>query len=244
MNKNNLYLQKNTAMKSIINLLAICLFAFVNAHTVWIETELGGKVNKKHEIKVFFGEIEKPTPTAKWFSDIKDLELRIISPSGKVSVIKEKTQQENYYSSFFTPMEKGVYTISVKHLVKDTFKKMKITYHSVAFMSTDASNNHVKMGVSPLEMVVEHPQHKLNKENKLQFLFNGEAKSKHKVKIVSDNGWEQNVMTNVKGEVKFEPLWKGKYLVEFVNSQKEEGLHNEQPFNTDYQMWTYYVHVK
>lgn len=231
-------------MKTLLNLFAICMCYILQAHTIWIETNTFAKTNQKHEIKIFFGELDSPTPTAKWFSDIKDLEIKIISPSGNEFSIKEKVQNEKYYSSFFTPTEYGTYIINVKHLVKDTFKKMKITYQTVAFVKTNQNEQEVKLGSNPFAYEVSNTKFNLNKEKSIRLFFEGEAKSKQKLKIVADNNWEQSLYSNVHGKVTFKPLWKGKYLLEMVNSQKKQGEHNGQPYEIDYEMITYLVEVK
>lgn len=231
-------------MKALLKLLMVCSFALMKAHTVWIETESVAKPNQKHEIKIFFGELDEPTPTAKWFSDIKDLELRITSPSGKELIIKEKKQNENYYSSFFVPSEKGTYKISVKHLVKDTHRKMKITYHTVAFVNTDATKAEVKLGQAPLEFQLGNYVPKLNSEYAITLLTAGQTKEKDKLKVVADNSWERNLSSDENGKVVFRPIWKGKYLLEYVKSEKTEGQHNGKPYNIDYEMLTYLIDVK
>lgn len=231
-------------MKTIINLLAICFISFLNAHTVWVETEIKGKINQKHEIKVFFGEIDKPTPTDKWFSDIEDLEVTLTAPSGKVTKIKEKIQNKSYYSVFFTPTEEGTYTINVNHLVKEVFRKMKITYQSIAFVNTTNQVKNVPLGVAPFEMEMQNTKLKKEQKKVLKLLSQGEPNPQQKVKIVADNGWELDKTSNERGEVNFKPLWKGKYLFEWVNSQKVSAEHNGKPYELDYKMVTYMMEVK
>lgn len=228
-------------MKILINLLLICNFVWLQAHTVWIETKVLGKPNQKHEVKMFFGEIDSPTPTEKWFSDIKDLELVIISPSGKKEIIKEKTQKQLYYSSYFIPVEKGVYKIQVNHLVRDLHRKMKITYQSAAFVNTDNSKQMLNLGEQPLEIETLSQWTKLNGKQILKLKKYGEYKVKEKLKIVADNGWETSLKSNDQGEVVFTPLWKGKYLLELVDSSKEQGIHNGQTYETDYKMLTLFL---
>lgn len=231
-------------MKSIVKLFFLCCFAMMQAHTVWLETKTNGKLNQKQEIKIFFGELDDPTPTKKWFSDIKDLELKIVSPSGKETLVKEKTQSEGYYTSVFTPTEKGVYKISVKHLVKDTHRKMKITYQSVAFVNVDTKETEVRFGQNPLELSVKNKVPKIGEEYEIKLFASGVAKSKEKLKIVADNTWEQSLTSGLEGEVTFKPLWKGKYLAEYTLAKKESGTHNGQPYETDYEMVTYLINVE
>ncbi|MDO4224365.1 MAG: hypothetical protein Q4C75_00535 [Bergeyella zoohelcum] len=232
-------------MKSIFNLLAVCLFALVQAHTVWLETKSTASQNQKHEVKVFFGELDSPTPTAKWFSDIKDIKIKVVSPSGKEFIL-DKTQQEKYYSGIFNTDEKGVYTISVNHLVKDTHRKMKITYQSVAFVnvgSKGASSEKI-FGAEPVQIGMNTLVPQVKETKALKLYKQGKAVAKEKSVIKADNGWEMTLRTNENGDATFNPLWKGKYLVEYPFSEKVNGTHNGQEYDTDYKMITYLVDVQ
>lgn len=232
-------------MKVLLKFFMLCFFAtLAQAHTVWIDTASKAKVNKKHEIKLFFGELDDPTPTAKWFSDIKDMEVKVISPSGKEQIIREKSQNEKYYSAYFTPTEKGVYVVSVNHLVRDLHRGMKITYQSVAYVNTGSENKEVKMGVAPSEFVMNTSDFVLNKDKKIKLIAKGEVKQREKISVESENGWGRTLSTNKDGEVDVKLLWKGKYLISHGVSVKEEGKHNGQDYTLDIKSLTYFVDIK
>lgn len=232
-------------MKALLKLLMLCFFASLSyAHTLWIETSPNAKMNKKHEIKIFFGELDGPTPTAKWFSDIKDLEIKITTPSGKQMILKEKEQHPNYYSSYFTPTEDGVYLINVNHLVKDLHRGMKITYQSVAYTTTNSKNEKIKLGLPPSELILNTVKPKKNHDISLTVIKNGETKAREKVSVESENGWGKTLFSNDKGEVAFKPIWKGKYLVSHGVSTKEEGKHNGQDYTLDIKSLTYFIEIK
>ncbi|MFK8270939.1 DUF4198 domain-containing protein [Capnocytophaga stomatis] len=230
------------------HLLNIMLFFMgclaMQAHTVWIETESSGKLNKPHQVKVFFGEPDSPTFTEKWFSDIKDLELLLIHPSGKKEVLS-KSQQESYYLASFIPAEKGVYTLSVKHLVKDTFKEMKITYQSVAFVSVGTKEvSELTLGELPLQLSFDTSAVKVNGSKTFKMLKEGNVAAKERVSITSQNGWAMAYRSDSNGRIKFNPLWKGNYLLEFSWSNKEEGNHNGKPYKINYHTVNYLIKVK
>ena len=170
--------------------------------------------------------------------------MRLISPSGKEQIL-EKQQKESYYAAFFTPTEKGIYTISVNHLVKDVFKGMKITYQSVAFVSVDSKENkEFVFGDLPLQLSFDASVPKTEKTKVFKFLKEGRMAEKERVSITSENGWSMSYRTSNKGEIKFVPLWKGKYLVEFSWSKKEEGEHNGASYQSDYQTINYLIQIK
>lgn len=232
-------------IKQVLNfVLFFCCATSLQAHTVWIETEPNGKLNKPQEIKIFFGEPDSPTFTAKWFSDIKDIRVKLVSPSGKEQML-EKQQKESYYSAFFTPTEKGIYTISVNHLVKDVFKEMKITYQSVTFVNVGVKESkELVLGDLPLQLGFDTFIPKTEKTKIFKFLKEEKIAEKERVSITSENGWSMSYRTNNKGEIKFTPLWKGKYLVEFSWSKKEEGNHHGTPYQADYQTINYLIQIK
>lgn len=213
------------------------------AHTVWIDTNPNGKINKAQEVKVFFGEPDSPTFTDKWFSDIKDLVLTLTHPSGKKEILN-KTQKESHYSATFIPTEKGIYTLSVKHLVKDIFKEMKITYQSVAFVSVGTKDvSKLTLGELPLQLSFDTSQVKVNSTKNFTMLKEGNMAVKERVSITSENGWAMAYRTDSNGKIKFNPLWKGNYLLEFSWANKQEGNHNGKPYQTDYQTVNYMIKV-
>lgn len=76
------------------------------AHALWIETKATGTKGKTQEISVFFGEFSDNdiTASAKWFSDLKDFSLVVISPSKKETKLTAKAL-ENKYQAFLLLMK-------------------------------------------------------------------------------------------------------------------------------------------
>lgn len=230
--------------KMLLLFLALLSYIDTNAHTIWLETSQVGKRGKSHEVKIYFGEPDEPTFTEKWFSDLRELQVKLVSPSGKEEILT-KTQLESHFKAVFTPSEKGIYTLSVNHLVKDVFKGMKITYQSVALVSVgDKSTEQVQLGALPLQLSLSGQLPKVGGEKVFKFLKEGKTAEKERVNITSQNGWSRSYRTSNKGEIKFKPLWKGKYLVEFSWSKKEEGTHHNTPYTTDYQTINYLIEIK
>lgn len=230
-------------MKTLVKLFFLGFVSFIQAHTIWIETETKAKINQKQEIKIFFGELSKPTPTKRWFSDLNQLELKITYPSGKKEIISQKEQKENYYSSYFTPTEKGIYTIEVNHLVKDTHRDMKITYQSVAITNTEKETKTLTLGTAPLEISFSTSPLHFKEYKNLIFSENKIKTPKDKIKIISETGWEKDYQTDENGSIQFIPIIKGKYLVEYAKPKTEEAMHNGKPYKKHYEMITYLINV-
>jgi uncharacterized GH25 family protein len=66
----------------IITLIAIFACKMVSAHSLWIETAATGEKNKDQEIKIFYGEYSHQLiePVEKWYSDVSEFKLFVISP--------------------------------------------------------------------------------------------------------------------------------------------------------------------
>ncbi len=72
-------------MKTLITSIALVLISVSGfAHALRIETAPVGAENKAHEIKVFYGELAEGQDEEfeKWYSDVKDFKLYLVSPSG------------------------------------------------------------------------------------------------------------------------------------------------------------------
>ena len=93
-------------MKSIILFLAIVAAYLAgapaaNAHAIWIESNAKATKSKPHEVKIFYGEYPEGEieTTAKWYSDLKTLEVWVVrfTPKIKGSYVLEASdyQPEN-----------------------------------------------------------------------------------------------------------------------------------------------------
>ena len=126
-------MKSNTLKKFALFLFMLVATPQLFAHALWIETKATGTKGKAQEISVYFGEFSDNdiTKADKWFSDLKDFTLVVISPSKKETKLTA-TALENKYQAFFTPDEEGVYTIAMHHKVKDVYGTMVLDYNSSA----------------------------------------------------------------------------------------------------------------
>ncbi|WP_374172140.1 hypothetical protein [Flavobacterium tructae] len=240
---------KSKTLKSITFLLLMLVASpALFAHALWIETKAVGAKGKAQEISVFFGEFSDNdiTASAKWFSDLKDFSLVVISPSKKETKLTA-TALENKYQAFFTPDEDGVYTVVMHHTVKDVYGTMKLDYNSSATVTVgnaakgnDAAANTNIISVFAKEVTAAKQKTVLN----INALYEGAAAKKQKIKVIAPNGWEKELWSNDKGEISFTPLWSGNYMVEFAYTEKAAGEHNGKNYNEIWKMATYLIAVK
>ncbi|MFW0737042.1 DUF4198 domain-containing protein [Flavobacterium sp. T12S277] len=240
---------KSKTLKSITFLLLMLVASpALFAHALWIETKATGTKGKAQEISVFFGEFSDNdiTASAKWFSDLKDFSLVVISPSKKETKLTAKAL-ENKYQAFFTPEEDGVYTVVMHHTVKDVYGTMKLDYNSSATVTVgnaakgnDAAANTNIISVFSKEVTAAKQKTAIN----INALYEGAAAKKQKIKVIAPNGWEKELWSDDKGEISFTPLWSGNYMVEFAYTEKTAGEHNGKKYNEIWKMATYLIAVK
>ncbi|MBO9585675.1 MAG: hypothetical protein J7574_16035 [Flavobacterium sp.] len=218
------------------------------AHALWIETKATGTKGKAQEISVYFGEFSDNdiTKADKWFSDLKDFSLVVISPSKKETKLTAKAL-ENKYQAFFTPDEDGVYTIVMHHTVGDIYGTMKLDYNSSATVVVGNKLAGNIAGANPNKISVFSENADIAKKNTIinvSALYEGAIAKSQKIKVIAPNGWEKELWTNDKGEISFNPIWSGKYMVEFAYTEKSAGEHNGKKYDKIWKMATYQIAVK
>lgn len=218
------------------------------AHALWIETQATGTKGKPQEISVYFGEFSENdiTKADKWFSDLKDFTLVVISPSKKEIKLKT-TALENKYQAFFTPEEDGVYTVVMQHTVKDVYGTMKLDYNSSAniIVGNKLIGNEVFTNKNKISVFTENAA-SLTKNTKVTAVatYNAALAKEQKVKVIAPNGWEKELWTNENGEFSFTPIWSGNYMIEFTQTEKSIGEHNGKKYDEIWKMATYQIKVK
>lgn len=218
------------------------------AHALWIETKAIGTKGKLQAIDVYFGEFSEKDieKTAKWFSDIKDFSLILITPSKK-EIKLTATALENKYQAFFTPDEEGVYTVAMHHTVKDVYGTMKLDYNSSATVTVGNATigNEASFNTNIISLFSKEAK-AIKKDTKIMVnaLYEGKIAKEQKMKVIAPNGWEKELWSNENGEISFTPIWSGNYMVEFAYTEKVTGEHNGKKYDEVWKMATYLITVK
>ena len=240
---------KSNTLK-IVSFLFLMLFAAPQlfAHALWIDTKATGTKGKAQEISVYFGEFSDNdiTKADKWFSDLKDFSLVVISPSKKETKLTSKAL-DNKYQAFFTPDEDGVYTIVMHHTVGDVYGTMKLDYNSSAtvVVGNKSAGNLATANNNKISVFSENADvAKKNAVINVSALYEGAIAKSQKIKVIAPNGWEKELWTNDKGEISFTPIWSGNYMVEFAYTEKSTGEHNGKKYDEIWKMATYQIAVK
>jgi len=241
-------MKSNTLKKITFFLFMLVASPQLFAHALWIETKATGTKGKAQEISVYFGEFSDNdiTKADKWFSDLKDFSLVVISPSKKEIKLTAKAL-DNKYQAFFTPDEEGVYTIVMHHKVKDVYGTMVLDYNSSATVTignaakgNEAAANSNIISLFSKDVITAKQNTKIN----VNALYEGKIAKEQKMKVIAPNGWEKELWSNENGEVSFTPIWPGNYMVEFAYTEKASGEHNGKKYDEIWKMATYLITVK
>jgi hypothetical protein len=238
----------NTLKKITFFLFMLVASPQLFAHALWIETKATGTKGKAQEISVYFGEFSDNdiTKADKWFSDLKDFSLVVISPSKKEIKLTAKAL-DNKYQAFFTPDEDGVYTIAMHHKVKDVYGTMVLDYNSSATVTVgnavkgnEAAANSNIISLFSKDIITAKQNVKIN----INAQYEAKAAKEQKMKVIAPNGWEKELWSNENGEISFIPIWPGNYMVEFAYTEKASGEHNGKKYDEIWKMATYLITVK
>ncbi|MFB9079604.1 hypothetical protein ACFFLS_06930 [Flavobacterium procerum] len=239
---------KSNTFKIIASFFLMLVSFPIFAHALWIETKATGTKGKAQEISIYFGEFSDNdiTKADKWFSDLKDFTLVVISPSKKETKLTTKAL-DNRFQAFFTPDEDGVYTIVMHHTVGDVYGTMKLDYNSSATVVVGNKNagNNIAANSNKIAVFSENADSaKKNVKVSGVASYDGAIAKEAKIKVIAPNGWEKELWTNDKGEFSFTPIWSGNYMVEYAHTEKSAGEQNGKKYDEIWKMATYQIVVK
>ncbi len=227
-------------MKKLITLIVIIAGYFgnilqANAHAIWIETNQKASKNKAHEVNIFYGEYPegKADSVDKWYSDLKKLEVWVISPSQKKIKLILKDVSTHLTSSFM-PEEDGIYQISTVHSTKDLGGTTKYEFSSLVNVAVGSSSVGSSSPTLSLSIISEAKPYHINQPIELHFKKDGEALVKSEVLIMSPGGWVKTLEPNTAGKISFIPLIKGRYVIEVSSSIQETGKWNDKDYTNSW----------
>lgn len=226
--------QKNMkkVLLSIVALIAcLTLTQQANAHAIWIESNSKGSKNKPQQVKVFYGEYPEGVadPVEKWYSDLKGLQVWVISPSQRKSQLT-LTNAKDFLSASFTPDEDGVYYVTTVHATKDLGGTTKYEFSSVAPVLVGSPITAPAAPAQSLALIVAPKPYKVNDQVQLQVWKDGQAFVGGEVLVMSPEGWVKTIKTDDKGQITFSPKLKGNYVIEASDYKKEEGKWNDKDY--------------
>lgn len=240
-------------MKNLLITLLLLLSAnYTFAHFMWIETSPSGKLNQKHEVKVYFGEYtygvtEKVEEEA--FGKMKNFEVWIIGPSGEKSKLQMQPAA-NFYSGSFSPSSKGTYTVVLNNNKVDVidytqynFGIFKTHYHSTARIdvgtgapATAAANNE---GITIVD--VTGKAHAKGGEAVLKVLYKGEPLKENELTAFISVQWSKKLYTDKDGLVRLSLPWDSVYVFEATKKEELPGTYNGKEYQFIWHCATYRI---
>jgi hypothetical protein len=203
-----------------------------SAHAIWIQSDPKASKNKTHEVNIFYGEYPsgETDSTAKWYSDLKDLEVWVVSPSQRKTKLVLK-DLSTHLSTSFVPDEDGLYYVSTVHAAKELGGTTKYEFSSLAPILSGKPTTSMSPAPSvPLAVVSEPKPYRDNALIALQVRKGNEAFTQAEVLIMSPDGWVKTLKTDNQGNVSFSPQGKGRYVIEATDFRKEAGQWNDKAF--------------
>lgn len=236
--------------KSILLLLFLFVSANSFAHYMWIETSPVGKIGKKQEVKVFFGEYsyneyEKAGEEA--FNKVKNFEVFVLTPSGEKTKI-EMTPAGLYYSGYFEPKTNGTYVVQLNNNNIDVidytqynFGIFKTHYQAAAKVEvgTKATEQFVLNGDSFTIVNTTNKAHVENSEASFRVFYKAMPIKDQEVTIFITDQWSKKVYTDKNGDIKFSLPWGVKYVMEVTKKEEVPGNYNGKDYQFIWHCETY-----
>jgi len=207
-------------VKLIITLLTVLTSKMVTAHALWIETNSSGTINNTHEITIYYGEYSQGLvePFDKWYSDVNDFKIYVISPTQKKTEISKAALADSYRATF-TPTENGTHIIYIDHSAKDTYQTT--AYEFLAMAKVHVGNNSLIQVDLPLAIDLESNNFKVGDIVTAKVTRNAKVFANVEVEIVLPDGWVKKVKSDDQGLISFKIPVKGKYLFEVTDTENK-----------------------
>jgi uncharacterized GH25 family protein len=230
---------KINQMKSIVIAAFLMLGINVaNAHALWIETKTIGKIGQAEEVKIYYGEYasNEREEVSKWYSDVKDFSLWLTAP-GKEKIKLNTTAGANFFSAGFTPDKEGLYILTVSHEAKELAGTTKYTFSSVALVNVGKPTaiDQIKLPNTLKVAVSDAKIYKVNAPVQLKAMLDGKPWANKSVSVFTPEGWSKEFKTDEQGNIAFNPIWPGRYVLEVSNYEKKTGEHDGKAFDAAWQ---------
>ncbi len=232
--------------KGIVIFILMCLLGTRGfGHALWIQSKAKGVPGVPQEVKVYFGEYgnQEFTEPDKWFSDLKEFSLVLITPEHKEIKLKA-TPQKDHFVALFTPESEGVYTLVLQHTASEPYYGYKLDYHSLARVQVGLATGAPGYQGSSLGMLPDLKQAGVGDTVHFSRWVAPAITGDQEIEVMAPNGWLQKLYANKEGKAGFVPLWPGKYLLEMIVKEEKKGLHNGKEYKVDFHCATYMLEVE
>lgn len=206
---------KTQKFKSLcLTMMLFMLVLGAQAHALWIHTASKSEIGIEHPYKIYYADYHENAiePVAKWYSDVKEFELWLISPTGKKTKL-ETTATEEYFEGSFTPEESGEYRMQISHTADPGDSKTAYQFNAYAQIW-------VGKGKAPALPDSELVLLRKAKSDVLEVLFKGSSLPESELGILGPDSETQELKTGKKGKVNASLDAKGVYFAEVTHTEK------------------------
>lgn len=198
------------------------------AHYIWIELGSPAKIGQEQEIHIYYGEFNEGVREIKGgrLEELQGIVAWVIAPDGKQTPLTLTTESK-FFRTSFTPGQQGKYVVVAVNTVRDV---VDWSMHDIGIVrpvyyasrEISVGNSQQVSEIFPPEAVIlitSTPREK----NAFQITFKGKPLASAKVFFHAPNEWSKQLTTDKNGVVKFNPLWKGQYIIECIYPEKTPG---------------------
>ncbi|WP_439489108.1 hypothetical protein [Algoriphagus sp.] len=204
-----------TTIKSLyLTMMLFMLVIGAQAHALWIHTASRSEIGKEHPYRIYYADYQENAiePVAKWYSDVKEFELWLVSPSGKKTKL-EPVANEEYFEGSFIPEESGEYRMQISHTADPGEGKTAYQFNAYAQIWVGKGQAQ-SLPDSDLALV------RKAKSDEFEVLYKGKALPDGDLSVFGPKAEFQEVKTGKKGKVKVSLDSKGTYFAEATHSEK------------------------
>lgn len=202
-------------LKSLcLTLMLFMLVIGAQAHALWIHTASKSEIGQEHPYKVYYADYHENAiePVDKWYSDVREFELWLISPSGKKTKLEPAATAE-YFEGSFIPEEEGEYRMQISHTADPGDSKTAYQFNAYAQIW-------VGKGKAPALPDSDLALVRKAKAGELEVLYKGKALPEGDIAILGPDAEAQELKTGKKGKVKADLDRQGVYFAEATHTEK------------------------
>lgn len=223
-------------MKNVKYLMLLLLAFFggtelAGAHALWFEGSSTGKKNEPQKVRVYYGEYaaREIEPTAKWYSDLKSIEVFLIQPDQKKTRIALVDKGDHLEGSF-TPAMDGSYLITGLHSTKELGGSTRYDFGSQLEIRIGGAATAINNAVQPYSLSIRPGVYAKGSGATLRLTKSGQPLAGQDVTLMTPAGWSKTYRTDSRGMVQAELLWSGTYVAEWGHSTSDKGTWHDKAY--------------
>lgn len=238
------HIMKHYTTSLLLTIVSILWGLSATAHALWIQSSPFAVKNKAHDVKIYYGEYASNEIESidKWYSDVKDFKVVLITPSQRKVELPKQPFQDHFQSSFI-PEEDGVYQLSIVHAAKDLGGNTKYEFSSTALVAV-GENNRQELSKLPFCIEIQPKVFQQGEFVDALVLQQGNPVHKGELLVMSPEGWSKTFKTDENGKVQLPVMWPGLYVLEASVTKEEAGRWHGKDFKRTWYGTTTSIEVK